>query len=124
MSYVSPDKVFAFLVNSYGTVAIFVYILIAISQLRLRSRLEREAPHLLKVRMWCYPYLTWFAIFGMLSIVIAMAFIPEQRTPLALGVASLCILLLAYAVRQFLQRGVAPVVTSLSEAARPEPQKY
>ena len=74
--------------------------------------------------MWCYPYLTWFAIFGMLSIVIAMAFIPEQRTPLALGVASLCILLLAYAVRQFLQRGVAPVVTSLSEAARPEPQKY
>lgn len=114
MSYVSPDKVFAFLVNSYGTVAIFVYILIAISQLRLRARLEREAPHQLKVRMWCYPYLTWFAIFGMLSIVIAMAFIPEQRTPLALGVASLCILLLAYAVRQFLQRGVAPVVTSLS----------
>ncbi len=124
MSYVSPDKVFAFLVNSYGTVAIFVYILIAISQLRLRSRLEREAPHLLKVRMWCYPYLTWFAIFGMLSIVIAMAFIPEQRTPLALGVASLCILLLAYGVRQFLQRGVAPVVSSLSEAAQPEPQKY
>jgi len=124
MSYVSPDKVFAFLVNSYGTVAIFVYILIAISQLRLRSRLEREAPHLLKVRMWCYPYLTWFAIFGMLSIVIAMAFIPEQRTPLALGVASLCILLLAYGVRQLLQRGVAPVVSSLSEAAQPEPQKY
>ena len=32
MSYVSPDTVFAFLVNSYGTVAIFVYILIAVSQ--------------------------------------------------------------------------------------------
>jgi L-asparagine transporter-like permease len=29
MSYVSPDTVFAFLVNSYGTVAIFVYLLIA-----------------------------------------------------------------------------------------------
>ena len=81
MSYLSPDKVFAFLVNSYGTVAIFVYILIAISQLRLRYRLEREAPHLLKVRMWCFPFLTWLAIFGMLSIVVAMAFIPEQRTP-------------------------------------------
>ena len=34
MSYVSPDTVFAFLVNSYGTVAIFVYVFIAISQLR------------------------------------------------------------------------------------------
>ena len=44
MSYVSPDKVFAFLVNSYGTVAIFVYVLIAVSQLKLRRRLEREMP--------------------------------------------------------------------------------
>ena len=44
MSYVSPDTVFAFLVNSYGTVAIFVYVLIAVSQLRLRARLEREEP--------------------------------------------------------------------------------
>ncbi len=83
MSYLSPDKVFAFLVNSYGTVAIFVYILIALSQLRLRSRLEAEAPHMLKVRMWCFPYLTWLAIAGMLSIVIAMGFIPnnERRWP-------------------------------------------
>ncbi len=100
MSYVSPDTVFAFLVNSYGTVAIFVYILIAISQLRLRARLEREAPDTLKVRMWAYPYLTYVAIIGMLGIVIAMAFIPDQRTPLLLGVASICLLLIGYSVRQ------------------------
>ena len=122
MSYLSPDKVFAFLVNSYGTVAIFVYILIAISQLRLRSRLEREAPHLLKVRMWCFPYLTWLAIVGMLSIVVAMGFIPEQRTPLALGVASLCILLIAYGVRQTLRRGVNPE-NLLDELAPPKLRK-
>ncbi len=59
MSYVSPHKVFAFLVNSYGTVAIFVYVMIAISQLRLRARLERESPGRLRVRMWGYPYLTY-----------------------------------------------------------------
>lgn len=100
MSYVSPDKVFAFLVNSYGTVAIFVYILIALSQLRLRTRLEREAPQRLKVRMWAFPYLTYLAIAGMAGIVVAMAFIPDQRTPLLLGIASLGILLLAFAVRQ------------------------
>lgn len=100
MSYVSPDTVFAFLVNSYGTVAIFVYILIAISQLRLRARLEREAPETLKVRMWAYPYLTYVAIVGMLGIVVAMAFIPDQRTPLLLGVASICLLLIGYSVRQ------------------------
>ncbi|QBC30618.1 MULTISPECIES: amino acid permease [Pandoraea] len=108
MSYVSPDTVFAFLVNSYGTVAIFVYVLIAFSQLKLRKRLEREAPGKLKIRMWGYPYLTWVAIIGMLSIVGAMAFIPDQRTPLALGVASLTVLLVAFAVRSIWRKLRSP----------------
>jgi len=99
MSYVSPDTVFAFLVNSYGTVAIFVYGLIAISQLRLRARLERSDPARLTLRMWAYPYLTYLAIAGMMGIVIAMGFIPEQRTALFFGFASLAILILAYLVR-------------------------
>jgi GABA permease len=99
MSYVSPDTVFAFLVNSYGTVAIFVYVLIAISQLRLRARLEKEDPARLRVRVWAYPYLTYLAIAGMLSIVLAMAFIPEQRTPLIFGLISLGILLLGFGAR-------------------------
>jgi len=99
MSYVSPDTVFAFLVNSYGTVAIFVYVLIAISELRLRSRLEKEDSARLRVRMWAYPYLTYLAIAGMLSILLAMAFIPEQRTPLIFGLISLGILLLGFSAR-------------------------
>ncbi|MDC7707609.1 amino acid permease [Vogesella indigofera] len=109
MSYISPDTVFAFLVDSYGTVAIFVYILIAISQLRLRARLEREAPERLRVKMWAYPYLTYLAIAGMIGIVVAMAFIPGQRMPLLLGVASLGILLVSYAVRQFCRRNNATI---------------
>jgi len=100
MSYVSPTTVFAFLVNSYGTVAVFVYMSIAISQLRLRARLEREDPARLGLRMWGYPYLTYLAIAGMLGILIAMAFIPNQRIPLALGVISLGLLLLGFAARR------------------------
>lgn len=88
MNYVSPEHVFAFLVNSYGTVAIFVYVLIAMAELRLRARLERTAPERLRVRMWGYPYLTVLAILAMLGIVTAMAFIPEQRLPLIFGVIS------------------------------------
>jgi GABA permease len=99
MSYVSPDAVFAFLVNSYGTVAIFVYLLIAFSQLRLRARLERESPERLAVRMWAYPYLTYFAIAGMLAILLAMGFIAEQRKPFLFGLASLAILLIGFGVR-------------------------
>ena len=106
MSYVSPETVFAFLVSSYGTVAIFVYVLVAISELRLRRTLEREAPERLRVKMWAYPYLTYLAIAGMLSIVVAMAFIPEQRTPLLLGVASVAVLLIAYVPRSRFGRRV------------------
>lgn len=57
--------------------------------------------------MWAFPYLTWIAIAGMVGIVVAMAFIPDQRTPLLLGVASLGILVLAYAVRQQLRKHAA-----------------
>jgi GABA permease len=100
MSYVSPNTVFAFLVNSYGTVAIFVYVLIAVSQLRLRARLERESPERLKVRMWGYPYLTYFTICGMIALVVAMGFIADQRAPLCFGLVSVGILLLAFMLRR------------------------
>jgi GABA permease len=118
MSYVSPDTVFAFLVNSYGTVAIFVYVLIAISQLRLRARLEKEDPARLRVRMWAYPYLTYLAIAGMLGIVLAMAFIPEQRTPLIFGVISLLFLLFAFGARA--RFGSKPGIETLAM----EPHQY
>ncbi len=100
MSYVSPDKVFAFLVNSYGTVAIFVYVLIAVSQLRLRRRLEAEAPERLKMRMWGFPHLTRLTIIAMLAIVAAMGFIPDQRAPLVFGLVSVLVLLGAFALRR------------------------
>jgi GABA permease len=100
MNYVSPERVFAFLVNSYGTVAIFVYVLIAVAELRLRARLEREDPARLRVRMWGYPYLTVFAILAMLAIVVAMAFIPDQRLPLLFGLASAAVMCLGYLLRR------------------------
>ena len=104
MSYVSPDRVFAFLVNSYGTVAIFVYVLIAVSQLKLRRRLERDSPERLRMRMWFYPHLTRFAILLMLLIVAAMAIIPDQRAPLIFGLVSVAVLLAAFGIRRLIRR--------------------
>jgi GABA permease len=99
MSYVSPDRIFAFLVNSYGTVAIFVYVLIAVAELKLRRRLEREAPARLRVRMWGYPWLTRLTIIAMLAIVAAMGVIPEQRIALLFGLLSVAVLLIAFFLR-------------------------
>ena len=109
MSYVSPDKVFAFLVNSYGTVAIFVYLLIAFAELRLRRRLESEMPERLRVRMWGYPYLTLLTIATMFAIVAAMSIIPDQRVPLAFGIVSLGVLLGAYGLRRGIKRYADPM---------------
>jgi GABA permease len=104
MSYLSPDRIFAFLVNSYGTVAIFVYVLIAVAELRLRRRLEHEAPERLRIRMWGYPWATRVTIAGMLAILAAMAVIPEQRVSLAFGLVSVALLLGAHLLRRLLSR--------------------
>ena len=104
MSYLSPERVFPFIVDSYGTVAVFVYILIAVSQLRLRARLERTAPERLRVRMWGYPGLTIATITAMLVIVAAMAFIPDQRMPLLFGIISALVMLAGYGLRNWFGR--------------------
>jgi GABA permease len=100
MNYVSPGRVFAFLVDSYGTVALFVYLLIAMAELRLRRRLEREAPERLRVRMWAFPTLTIAAIAMMIAIIAAMALIPDQRLPLLFGVLSALAILVIFVVRR------------------------
>ena len=56
-----PESVFIWLVNSSGAVALFCYVLIACSELRMRRRLEREAPDKLTLRMWAFPWLTYLA---------------------------------------------------------------
>jgi GABA permease len=100
MNYLSPDHVFAFLVDSYGTVAIFVYLLIAFAELDMRKRLERDAPERLRVRMWAFPVLTIVAIITMFAIVAAMAFIEDQRLPLLFGVMSAFVMMCGYFVRR------------------------
>ncbi|MGW2716997.1 amino acid permease [Streptomyces sp. NPDC001492] len=68
-NYLWPDTVFQFLLNSSGAVALFVWLVICFSQLRMRGIILREAPEKLVVRMWLFPYLTWATI-GMISFVL------------------------------------------------------
>src|SRR4051812_21395086 len=97
---ISPEKVFLFLLNSSGAVALFVYLLIACSQLVLRRRTEREDPERLKVRMWLYPYLTYFTIAAIGLVIASMALVDDVRSQLWLGLLSVAVVLGAYAVRR------------------------
>ncbi|MFF5492306.1 amino acid permease [Streptomyces aquilus] len=82
LSYWRPDDVFSWLLNMIGAVILVVWVFIAVSQLRLRRRLEREAPEKLTVRMWAFPVLTWVALAGMAGIFVLMAREADTRVQL------------------------------------------
>ncbi|MGW3290861.1 amino acid permease [Streptomyces sp. NPDC001002] len=82
LSYWRPDDVFSWLLDMIGAVILVVWTLIAVSQLRLRTRLDREAPGRLTVRMWAFPALTWVALAGMAAILVLMAREPGTRVQL------------------------------------------
>ncbi|WFB09570.1 amino acid permease [Streptomyces sp. LX-29] len=73
LNYWSPDKVFVWVANMIGAVVLVVWGFIAVSQLQMRRRLERESPEKLVVRMWAFPYLTWVALAGVLAFLALMA---------------------------------------------------
>jgi GABA permease len=82
-AYTSPDLIFQFLVNSYGAVALFAYLSIALAQVRLRKRLEREDPGAGSLKMWLFPWLSYATIALMATVILAMAFLPSSLIPFA-----------------------------------------
>ncbi|SCE61288.1 gamma-aminobutyrate:proton symporter, AAT family [Streptomyces sp. Termitarium-T10T-6] len=71
-NYQWPDTVFQFLLNSSGAVALFVWLVICFTQLRMRGIILRENPDKLVVRMWLFPYLTWATIAAISFILVYM----------------------------------------------------
>src|SRR5215210_7508296 len=99
--YFFPEEIFTWLINASGAIALFVYLLIAISELVMRRRLERDAPERLVIKMWFYPWLTYLSIVAMVSVLIAMAVIAEQRPLLIASVIALVVILVAYLLRRW-----------------------
>ncbi|MFC6338070.1 amino acid permease [Pseudomonas sp. CCM 7891] len=88
VNYAFPGKVFGFLLSTTGAIALLVYLVIAISQLRMRKVKEQEGREL-AFKMWLFPYLTWFVIV-LISVVLGyMLLSPDYRyeTLMTAGVA-------------------------------------
>jgi GABA permease len=94
MNFISPDKVFLFLINSSGAVALLVYLIICFAQLKMRRKMVKEQQDV-PIKMWLYPYLTYATIIAISGIYLAMFFIEAMRiqvimtTVIAMGVVSL-----------------------------------
>ncbi|MFJ2291296.1 amino acid permease [Streptomyces sp. NPDC087894] len=95
-----PDTVFLYMLNSVGAVLLFVWGLIAASQLRLRRRLEREAPDALALRMWCFPCLTWVTLAGLLAVLLLMLADDAARPQVLWSAAATALVLLVAVVRE------------------------
>jgi GABA permease len=96
-------------------VAIIMYVMIAVSELRVRRAIERDDPSQLTLRMWFFPYLTYAVIVAYAIVLAAMAFNADQRVQLTASVVSLIVVLIAYALRK--RYGKIPVDAELDEAA-------
>jgi gamma-aminobutyrate permease len=72
----SPTKLFAFLVNASGALMLIIYLLLALSQLRLRRQLEATAPERLKIRVWLFPWLT-YVVAGSIVVVLGAMLLRE-----------------------------------------------
>ena len=62
----------------------------------MRGYFEREVPERLRVKMWLFPYLTYFAIAAMVTVIASMALVKDVRSQLIPSFISLAIVLIAY----------------------------
>ncbi|WNW12399.1 GABA permease [Pseudomonas sp. DTU_2021_1001937_2_SI_NGA_ILE_001] len=77
-NYVAPEAVFQFLLASSGAIALLVYLVIAVSQLRMRRKLLASGQPL-TFRMWLFPWLTWAVILFISAVLITMLFMEKHR---------------------------------------------
>ena len=106
-NYLWGDAVFGFLVASIGAILLVLFLVIVASQLVMGARLRREEPERLRFRMWGFPYLSWAVLVALLSVLGAMAVLPDQRTPLVATLVSVAVVLVAYEARR--RWGAEPV---------------
>lgn len=78
VNYFAPEKVFTFLLASSGAVALLVYLVIAVAQLRMRKQLQASGQPI-EFRMWLYPWLTWAVILFIVAALSIMLIMPEHR---------------------------------------------
>ncbi|MEU6392726.1 amino acid permease [Streptomyces sp. NPDC046939] len=99
-----PDTVFLYMLNSVGAVLLFVWALIAASQLRLRRRIETEAPERLVLKMWAFPWLTWAALAAMGAVFGLMLTDDTARPQLLWSTGATAVVLAVAGVRELRAR--------------------
>ena len=62
LNYYASEGLFLFFLSTLGAISLLVYLVIALSQLKMRTQLEKQGEKI-DFKMWCFPYLTYAVIF-------------------------------------------------------------
>lgn len=108
LNYADTGWLLAFMLNSAGASLLIVWTFIAVAQLRLRPRLEKISD--LPIRMWAYPYLTWFTLAVLAGLVVLMLTDATARIQLLSALVMFVVLLVASLVVSS-ARGKSPTAT-------------
>lgn len=106
----SPDVVFAFLVNASGALILAIYLTIAVAQVRVRRAAERAGNPPSALRMWLFPWLSYLAMAGIVAVLAAMALTPARRVEFWASMLSIAIALVGYALRRRFGPAQGPVI--------------
>ena len=101
------DDVFTLLGSTSGDIILFVYIIIAFAEIRQRQQLEAAGARL-TLKMWFFPWLSYAVIVGIICILVLLAFIPDQRSTLALSCLTVLAVFGALGLRRSKDRAQAP----------------
>jgi GABA permease len=84
------QDIFTLLAGSTGAICLFIYMLIALAQIRQRRRFEAAA-RAMPLQMWLFPWLSYAVIAAIGSILVLLVVMPEQRLTLMISILTVAL---------------------------------
>jgi AAT family amino acid transporter len=94
LAFVLPEQTYIFLVSSGGFSLLFTYVVILLAHIRFRK--SHGCPSYGHCQLGGFPYTSWIAIIGLLSVILTMPLIPGQGSGLFAGLGLILFYLAAY----------------------------
>ncbi|CAB1129733.1 Amino acid permease [Candidatus Hydrogenisulfobacillus filiaventi] len=95
LAYFLPKTAYLYLVTATGFQALFVWILIMVTQIYYRPRLLRQGVHV-EFRVPGYPWLSWVGVVLMVGVIATAPLAPHELIALGIGAGATVLFALAY----------------------------
>ncbi|MCA5891881.1 amino acid permease [Isoptericola sp. NEAU-Y5] len=108
LNWLLPDSLLSILLNAVGSALFVVWLLITVSQLRLRPRLEAEAARSgepMRLRMWGYPWLSRVTLAALVGLAGLMLSDDAARAQIVATAGLVVVILVVYALTRRVRPG-------------------